>query len=276
MDRKSVLFCNMRDELNIEEWIGHYLLQGFDCIIIFDHLSKVPISETLRLYKFYNDRVFVIRELSESMAKMTFMMRALGIARDNAFEWMMYLDSDEYLIFEKDCPYKTVNDMIDYYKDDFDQIAVNWLYFGMNSLQDQEGLTILNQFTKCANKPDTHVKCLVKVSEPTVVGSPHFFYIKDMTRYCNINKTGVNQNWNNNDLDNSFCLVYHYHLQSYESHLRRHCKRDRDDIRGHISDPRNLTFDELNSEYNDRENTYAKDTYSEKIKQFLEEQLEQV
>lgn len=273
---KSVLFCNMRDELNIEEWVAHHLLQGFDCIILFDHLSVIPIEETLRLYKFYNDRVFVIRELSEAMAKMTLMMVALGIARDHGFEWMMYLDGDEYLVFEKNSPYHNVSDMIDYYKEDFDQIGVNWLYFGNNNLRDQEGLTIMNQFTKCASKPDTLVKCLVKVSEPTVVASPHFWYIKDMKRYCNINKTGVNQNWNSNDLDNTFCAVYHYHVQSYETHVRRHMRRQRDDIRGHIHTPDPISFEDLCKEHNDRDNTYARDTYSEKIKEFLEEQLEQV
>ena len=42
-----ILFTNARDEPNIAEWVAHHLLLGFDKVIIFDHLSKVPIKTTI-------------------------------------------------------------------------------------------------------------------------------------------------------------------------------------------------------------------------------------
>ena len=51
IDRNSInsvyVFTNARDEPNIAEWVAHHLLLGFDKIIIFDHLSVIPISTTI-------------------------------------------------------------------------------------------------------------------------------------------------------------------------------------------------------------------------------------
>ena len=55
-----VLFTNARDEPNIAEWIAHHLLLGFDKIIVFDHLSKVPISNKLNTN--FDNKVTVIRK----------------------------------------------------------------------------------------------------------------------------------------------------------------------------------------------------------------------
>lgn len=270
---KSVLFCNARDELNIEEWVAHHLLQGFDCIILFDHLSVIPIEETMRLYKFYNERVFVYRELSTSITKHAFMGRALEIARDNGFEWMLYLDMDEYLVFEKRSPYQNVSDMIDYYSDGYDQVGVNWRYFGNNFLRDQTGLSVIEHFTRCSNKIEDLVKPIVRVSEVSGPASPHFWLINNMDRYCNINKGPINQNWNTSGtVENSFCVVYHYHNQSYSTHLRRHKLRQRDDIPAHVNEERDISFEFICTEYNDVENTYAKETYLPKINNYLKEQ----
>ena len=43
-----ILFTNARDEPNIAEWIAHHLLLGFDKIVVFDHLSKIPIHTIYR------------------------------------------------------------------------------------------------------------------------------------------------------------------------------------------------------------------------------------
>ena len=42
-----ILFTNARDEPNISEWIAHHLLLGFDKVIVFDHLSSIPISSSV-------------------------------------------------------------------------------------------------------------------------------------------------------------------------------------------------------------------------------------
>ena len=45
---QTILFTNARDEPNISEWVAHHLLLGFDKIIVFDHLSTVPISSMIK------------------------------------------------------------------------------------------------------------------------------------------------------------------------------------------------------------------------------------
>ena len=43
-----ILFTNARDEPNIAEWIAHHLLLGFDKVVVFDNLSKNPISLNIK------------------------------------------------------------------------------------------------------------------------------------------------------------------------------------------------------------------------------------
>lgn len=61
---KTIVFCNARDELHINEWIAHHILLGFDKIYIFDHLSTTPIMETAKIFldsNLYKDRVTIER-----------------------------------------------------------------------------------------------------------------------------------------------------------------------------------------------------------------------
>ena len=82
----SILFSNMRDERNILEWVIYHLLLGFDKIYIFDHLSKVPIADTLKAYNL--PQVHVQRIEDEKTNKAGFMKMALEKAQN--YEWLLY------------------------------------------------------------------------------------------------------------------------------------------------------------------------------------------
>ena len=63
-DNSSViLFTNARDEPNIAEWIAHHLLLGFDKIVVFDHLSKIPIQSVIK--NNFKEKVQVIMKFEQ-------------------------------------------------------------------------------------------------------------------------------------------------------------------------------------------------------------------
>ena len=57
LTKKVALFTNARDELHIKEWAAHHLLIGFDQIIIFDHKSKIPLTN---VFQNFDKRVKII------------------------------------------------------------------------------------------------------------------------------------------------------------------------------------------------------------------------
>lgn len=90
----TILFTNARDEPNISEWVAHHLLLGFDKIIVFDHLSKLPISSLIKTN--FNRKLSVIRVQGSGNIKINLMNRALDIATKENYGWMLY-----YLVLSK-------------------------------------------------------------------------------------------------------------------------------------------------------------------------------
>ena len=106
---KSVaLFCNARDEKHIREWATHHLLVGFNHVIIFDHNSIVPLST---VFSNFDKRVKIIRyDNSQNNVKITLMNKALQIAKQMRVDWFIYLDADEFIIFNN--KFKGVKDFL--------------------------------------------------------------------------------------------------------------------------------------------------------------------
>ena len=99
-DNSSViLFTNARDEPKIAEWIAHHLLLGFDKIVVFDHLSKIPIQSVIK--NDFNQKLKVIKVDGSGNIKITLMQKALDIANKEYHSWMLYLDADEFLNLNK-------------------------------------------------------------------------------------------------------------------------------------------------------------------------------
>ena len=68
----TILFTNARDEPNIAEWIAHHLLIGFDKIVVFDNLSKIPISSLVK--NNFNQRLEIITYNGSGNVKLTLIM----------------------------------------------------------------------------------------------------------------------------------------------------------------------------------------------------------
>ena len=65
-----VLSTNVRDENNIIEFIMHHLTLGFDHIYIIDHLSKVKVTDSIKvLPQKYRTMVSVFRLENPDLVK---------------------------------------------------------------------------------------------------------------------------------------------------------------------------------------------------------------
>ena len=158
-DNNSViLFTNARDEPNIAEWVAHHLLLGFDKIVVFDHLSKIPIKSNIGTN--FNGRLDIIRVEGNGNIKLNLMERAIDIASNGNHSWMLYLDADEFLNLNK---FTGVKQFLEVFKE-ADAIGINWLMFGTSGHKSQPKGLITENFVRSELRLDKHVKSFVRPS----------------------------------------------------------------------------------------------------------------
>ena len=148
---KTILFTNARDEQNILEWVVHHLNLGFTTIYVTDHKSKIPIKNILQ-----NVPNVVVKRIEQDIKKVRLMYDAYLYAQPLDYDWMLYLDCDEFLVLNKDT---NVTDFMNRYNQ-YDQVGINWLMFWSNYRNDKltENETILESYTKSDVKLNKHIK----------------------------------------------------------------------------------------------------------------------
>ena len=266
---KVALFTNARDELHIREWAAHHLLIGFDYIIIFDHKSKTPLKTVFHNY----DKRVKIKDASHLQGSIkTYLMNyASNLAKKNKIDWILYLDADEFLILNNKfmgvkhflCKYNFAH-----------SIGINWLMFGSNHLKNEPKDLIFNSYTKSNSSLDRHVKSFTKTSKIINADNPHFYNIKNKNKMYGINGkilTGMPAfNEINTPYRDVSAYIAHFIFQSEETYRNRKCLLPTDDTGTY----RNITDDDIknmHSKFNDVDNFYPKNKYSENIKIFLQQ-----
>ena len=226
--QKVMLFTNARNEKKLREWASHHLLIGFDLIIIFDHKSNPRlINDFLN----FDKRVQIIRCGLENPVKLILMMHAVKIAKFYKADWLLYLDSDEFLILNH---YNGVKQMLNQYNHAH-SLAINWLMFGTNNLLKEPNGLILENYTKSELKLDHHVKSFVRPYEVINAVNPHFYNIRNKNKMYNIQNKIMNPNYpyyfNEFPIPyyNSPAYIAHYIYQSEETYVERKLNLPRDD-----------------------------------------------
>ena len=261
---KTILFTNARDEDNMLEWTVHHRNLGFDKIFIYDHKSIYPISKTLQGI----DYVTVINISDDFVPKIELMKRAAQYAKNNTFDWLLYLDADEFLALPL---FPNVNSFLHNYPNN-QQICVNWLVFGSNFLNEKPKGTMLESYIRSTLLISDVVKSFVRPDKVIDVGNPHFFIVENMElsggifgdrqyvsqpAICSVDKSIP--------FDKYPAYIAHYIFQSYDMYKRRKVNRKRDDDGGNYDHNYNET--EFHGFYNDIEMTHIRDLYN-KINKF--------
>jgi len=258
---RVILFTNARDEKHIKEWVAHHLNLGFDFIHIFDHKSIEPIKDQFKP----NPKLKIEAVNFDGNIKRTCMELAIGIAKE--YNWMIYLDADEFIILNEKC--NNIHALLSGYEQHADSIAINWLMFGSNfKKKDPDGL-ILENYTRSEELLNQHVKSFVKPREIISAENPHYYNIKNKNRYYTLNNTILKPPFCFNDCQfpykNVPAYIAHYVNQSEESYVKRK-SLPRDDTGTKRS---LIQFDQLHKEFNNSINNYPNMRYSKNIKDFL-------
>lgn len=262
---KVGLFTNVRDEKHIREWAIHHLLLGVHCIIIFDHKSKTPIRDDLEKI---DKRIRVINASNiHNNVKMRLMNVATIIAKKKQLDWMIYLDADEFIILNP--PYAYIPQLLHANGPYAHSLAINWVMFGSNFLKNDPDGLVLENYTRCDETLNAHVKSFVRPREIIKATNPHYYNIKNKNKYYTLNRTILRPEYCFNDCKLHYTAVpayiAHYVNQSEETYMnRKSLPRDDTGTDRHL-----VTFSELHKEYNNSINLYPSERYSATIKKIL-------
>ena len=272
-DNEKIILCvNARDEKNMKEWVAHHLLLGFDEIYICDHKSIVPLEGQFDNFNKGKEkqRVFVRRSEDIGPVKELFIRQAVKQGIDSNAHWMLYLDADEFLVFNSEV--KTVQEFMKKYGD-YDLVAVSWLMFGSNGHENEPSGFIIDNYTKSQLKLCNHIKSFIR---PNAFLHPncHKNTIKDTKKAIQMNGSMLNPSpknvlfENNIHYNDSEAYIAHYYVQSKETYMRRKLTLPRDDDGTQGDKAKRQEYYSLNY-LNEVENYSIKNKYSEKIRHYL-------
>jgi hypothetical protein len=257
---KTILFTNARNEHNILEWVVHHLNLGFTHIHIVDHKSTTIISE-----QFIGLSEVTVHRIDGDITKGILIRDAHKYALTNNYDWMLYLDADEFLILNN---HKSLRDFLKTYRD-YDQVGVNWLMFGSNHLTVTPPGTILESYTRSEETINQHIKSFLNLRSANTVDineyNPHVYMLQQMDKSVAVDSQRLDIDtpyWHHTTIKyyETPAYIAHYVYQSYETYVARKVDLPRDD---------NNTFREIFSEeqihaqYNDVLNISVRDKYNE-------------
>ena len=258
---KTILFTNVRDEHHILEWAIHHLNLGFTRIHIFDHLSIKPVKEIIK----ENIPNITIERLESKFAnKSGLIIQSCKYSIKNGYDWMLYLDGDEFLVLRED---ENVESFLKKYEN-YQQVGINWLMFGSNHHEKlpYPNSTMIETYIKCNSLIDQHTKAFVRPNSVIGCGHPHIYKVKNpnlsvastydkLESPFYINPKGM-------EIDKFNSYIAHFYYQSYDTYIKRKMSRERDDI-PNAKWPK-TSREEFHSIFNDIENIELKEKYNQK------------
>ena len=182
---KTAVCLVVRDEArNIEEWIAFHALAGFDTQIIFDNGSTDGTADRVQAATRQYDIRFHDWQ-NRSAASQVLAYDAACTAYQLEFDWIAFLDSDEFLVTPSAEP---VNQFLARF-DGFSAVAVNWAVYGANGYEDFPPGLVVESFTRRADAtffPARHVKSIIRPRLAERCVNPHYFAMReDMDgHYC--------------------------------------------------------------------------------------------
>jgi len=254
---KILLAANVKDEKNIVEWTEWHLDIGFNHIYIADDDSTIPVSSLI-----YDTRVSIDVKTD---VKKAYIEDSIIYARKHGFDFIMYLDGDEYLYI----PDRDLHFFLYRFPKTTIGICFHWLMFGSNGHDIGDTSNLVKMFTRSCNRLNDHVKTLAKVKYIKGVYDPHAFKFSTLESIFTADGRLVTDYRGKitpfpEPFDVRSAYIAHYFLQTREEYLRRKIRRARDDDRtfrslseeGFILDAKGeLDASSFHRRYNDIENT---------------------
>ncbi len=175
---KSAVCLIVRNEVrDIGEWMAFHALAGFDTQIIFDNGSDDGTADVVRAAQRHID-IRTHDWPTRAGNAQTAAYEAACEAYRLEFDWIAFIDSDEFLIVPG---FEPVNHFLARFEG-WSAIAVNWAVYGANGHDAFPPGLVIENFTHRAPPdffPARHVKTLLRPRLAIRCPNPHYFEMRE-------------------------------------------------------------------------------------------------
>lgn len=173
---KSAICAIARNEEEyLSEWITYHLDLGFDHIFLYDNNN--PENESILHLcqgQAWEAQVTVTDYRGRTAAQLAAYNECYAAIRKD-YDWVAFVDVDEFVTFGTQCPYANINHYLENVKG-FDAVFINWMYYGDNEKVRQSSEPVIARFpSPIPDCPENkHIKSIIKTSaDITFVRNPH-------------------------------------------------------------------------------------------------------
>lgn len=261
---KTALVTIIRNEAkDILAWLAWHIRLGIDSFIIFDDDSSDGTLEILRAASAqYDIRLFTIKEthVPHTDRQRMVYVDALYALRDH-FDWVGFLDSDEYLSLYR---HNSIKEFLDKFDISVGAVGIHWCLYGSNGHFTRPDMPTPHAFTRHnlqEHAINRHVKTFLRPqawNEQWV--NPHYFPLIESKHY--VSPEGRRHYWSkilgitHIDAIWDTARIMHFQNRSLEHYLERTRRYHENGLNLNLTD---FHAHDFNENHDPRPQTYTKD-----------------
>lgn len=175
---KIGIFTRYNDTDNIIEFMKYHYSIGINYILIYNdgHSNKLEICKKhfpKNMFKIVYFKWIDKNDINTLNYSRNFYEDILKILKKKDVDYCFHIDNDEYVVLQH---FNNIVNMVNHYKP-FDQLYLNWIFFGDNNIYNTSSLTTLldlnskSEIIVSSDEP----KVIINVKTTISANSPHYF-----------------------------------------------------------------------------------------------------
>lgn len=219
----------------VKEWIDYHLGIGFSHIFIYDNSrnGEEPISTVINVDSYnYKGRI-TIKPFHE-VEVCPQLMAYNDCYKNESFDWIAFLDLDEFFTLNSKAGYKNVEDFVNSICG-FDAILLNWMVYGDCGNLHYEEKPIVERFkiplpvnysvhNLFGKQPiNGHIKTMIRGGLDIKMSSPHIG--EGEYKCCNAEGHEIQNRAYQEEINHNVAYVRHYITKSIEEYIETKGKR---------------------------------------------------
>ena len=168
----------------LAEWIEYHRALGIEHFYLYNNNSTDDFRSVLAPH--VETGLVTLYDWTEVPASPAADLHCVNRHRQEA-RWIAFIDADEFLF---PLQQRDLKQILRAYED-YPALAVNWIYFGSNGLQERPAGGVLENYTRRASVPNRHVKSIINPRKVIKYGNSHHWLYSGGACAVNTSRTPV-------------------------------------------------------------------------------------